>query len=148
MYWLNFSGVHSSLHSSCHHQIVLARFNLKIYYPPPDARQVWHFNKAETDLIRRPLNDFNWERAFTNGNVHEKVCIFIKSVLNVLSNYIPHETILCDDKDPQWFNSRIKCHLKAENKVFENYRNNKTNIQLLKGTLMQIRKSPYMSVFI
>ena len=94
------SGVHSSLHSSCNYQIVFAKFNLKICYPPPYSRQVWHFKEAETDIIRRAVNDFNWERAFSNTNVNLKVCIFNKSVLNVLSNFIPHETILCNDKDP------------------------------------------------
>ena len=29
------SGVHSSLHSNCHHQIIFAKFNLNIHYPPP-----------------------------------------------------------------------------------------------------------------
>ena len=88
------SGIHSSLHSSCHHQIVFAKFNLKICYPPPYSREVWHFKEAKTDLISRALNDFNWERAFSNTNVNEKVCIFNKSVLNVLSNFFPHKTIL------------------------------------------------------
>ena len=34
------SGVHSSFHSSCHHQIVFAKFNLKICYPPLYSREV------------------------------------------------------------------------------------------------------------
>ena len=85
----------------------------------------------KTELIRRPLNEFNWERAFSNIHVNEKVCIFNKSVLNVLSNFIPHETILCDDKDPPWFNSRIKSLLQDKNKIFKSYRKNKTNLQLL-----------------
>ena len=29
------SGVHPSLHPNCHHQIVYAKFNLKIHFPPP-----------------------------------------------------------------------------------------------------------------
>ena len=58
------SGVHYSLHSSCHHQTVFAKFNLKICYPPSYSRQAWNFKEAETGLIRRALNDFNWERAF------------------------------------------------------------------------------------
>ena len=29
------SSVHPSLHLNCHHQIVFAKFNLQIYYPPP-----------------------------------------------------------------------------------------------------------------
>ena len=53
------SGIHSSLHSSCHHQIVFAKFNLKICYPPPYSREVWHFKEAKTNLIGRALNDFN-----------------------------------------------------------------------------------------
>ena len=123
------SGIHSSLHSSCHHQIVFAKFNLKICYPPPYSREVWHFKEAKTDLIRRALNDFNWERTFSNTNV-----IFNKSVLNVLSNFIPHET------NPPWFNSRIKSLLQAKNKAFKNYRKNKINIQLLnKLNLLQER---------
>ena len=34
------SSVHSSLHSSCPNQIVFAKFNLKICYPPPYSREV------------------------------------------------------------------------------------------------------------
>ena len=34
------SGVHSSLHSSYHHQIVFAKFNLKICYPLPYSTEV------------------------------------------------------------------------------------------------------------
>ena len=34
------SGAYSSLHSNCHHQIIHARFNLKIYYPPPYELQI------------------------------------------------------------------------------------------------------------
>ena len=108
------SGVCSSFYSSCHHQIVFAKFNLKLCYPPPYARQVWHFKKEETNIIRRALNDFNWERTFLNTNVNKKVCIFKKSVLNVLSNFIPHEIILSDNKDLPWFNSRIKSLLQAK----------------------------------
>ena len=34
------SGVHSSLHSNCHHQIVFAKFNLHVVYPPPYLREI------------------------------------------------------------------------------------------------------------
>ena len=58
------AGIHPSLHASCHHQIVYAKFNLKIHYPPPYEREVWHFQKADINLIRRAVNEFNWEMAF------------------------------------------------------------------------------------
>ena len=27
-------GMHASLHVNCHHQIIFAKFNLQVYYPP------------------------------------------------------------------------------------------------------------------
>ena len=38
----------------------------------------------------------------------EKVLIFTKTVLNILRNFIPHEVIVCDNKDPPWFNGKNK----------------------------------------
>ena len=32
------SVVHSSIHENCHHQLVSAKFNLKVWYPPPYER--------------------------------------------------------------------------------------------------------------
>ena len=85
-----------------------------ISYPPPYSREVWHYREANTDLIRRAISNFNWEKAFYNTNVNKKVSIFSETILNVLSNYIPHETLTCDDKEPPWFNSRLKffCRIK------------------------------------
>ena len=34
------SSIHSSLHLSCHHQIIFCKLNLKIGYPPIYAREV------------------------------------------------------------------------------------------------------------
>ena len=65
-------------------------------------------SEEKTRLIRRAIKEFNWERAFSNTSVNEKVDIFNRTILNILSNFIPHEIIVCDDKDPRWFNYRIK----------------------------------------
>ena len=43
-----------------------------------------------------------------NTSVTEKVVIFNNTVLNILSDFIPHEIIVCDDKDLPWFNNKIK----------------------------------------
>ena len=102
------SGVHPSLHPNCHHQIVFAKFNLQIYYPPLYLWDIWLYKQANTEIIRRAITDFNWDRAFLNTNVNEKVSIFSNTILNILSKFIPHETIVCDDKDPPWFNGAIK----------------------------------------
>ena len=36
------SGVHPSLYPNSHHQIIFAKFNLKIIFPPPYFSNVWH----------------------------------------------------------------------------------------------------------
>ena len=50
------SDVHSSLHENCHHQIIYAKFNLKIYYQPPYEREIWHYQKASTENIRKAID--------------------------------------------------------------------------------------------
>ena len=47
------SGFHSSLHQNCYHQIIFAKFSLKVHYLPPYEREVWHFKKANTGHISR-----------------------------------------------------------------------------------------------
>ena len=58
------SGVHPSLQPNCHHSIVFAKFNLHIVYPPPYEREIWRYQKANIDLIKRALNSFDWEKRF------------------------------------------------------------------------------------
>ena len=106
------SGTQPSLHPNCHHRIIYAKFNRDVLYPPPYTREVWHYQDFNVHLIRRSINEFNWDRAFANKHVEEKVLIFNKTVLNDLSNFMPHEVIVCDDKDRQWFNGKIKSLMK------------------------------------
>ena len=47
------SGLHPSLHLNSHHQIIFAKFDLDIRYPPPYFRDVRHYQDANTVLIRR-----------------------------------------------------------------------------------------------
>ena len=110
------SGVYSSLHPNCHHQIVFAKFNLEIFYPPTYEREIWHYSKANTDLIRRSINEFSWENRFSNTDANQKVLSFNETIKNILSNFILQETIVCDDRDPQWINSKIK-NLIAEKNI-------------------------------
>ena len=47
------SGVHPSLHSNFHHQIIYAKFELKVFYPPPYERTMWRFSRANSDHIKK-----------------------------------------------------------------------------------------------
>ena len=86
------SGVHSSLHQNCHHQIIFAKFNLKVHYLPPYEREVWHFKKANTDHIKRAINGFPWERSFANLDINDKVHLFNKTIRNIYLMKLLHLT--------------------------------------------------------
>ena len=115
------SGIHSLLHSNCHHQIVFAKFNLSIFYPPPYERTVWYYERANTELITRAIDQFDWVRALSNVNVDEKVYFFTQTLLNIIQNFISHKTITCDDRDPPWINKEIKKLMLEKNLTFKSY---------------------------
>ena len=89
------SDVHLSLHLNCHHQLTYAKFNFKIHYLPPYEREIWHYQKANTDQIRKAIKQFSWNRSFKNLDVNEMTFLFNRTIKNILSNYIPH-----DNRDP------------------------------------------------
>ena len=111
------SSVHSSLHSNCHHQITYTKFNLKIHYPRPYECEIWHYHKANTEQIRKTIEQFSWDRSFKNLDVNE--------IVNhpSLSNNITHEIITCDDRDPPLINNRVKelINEKKNNDTFQGY---------------------------
>ena len=107
------SGVQPSLSSMCHHQIIYAKISFKVYFPPSYNREVWHYNDAKINLIQRSINNFDWKRAFRNLSINEQVELFNTTLLNIFSNFIPHETIKCNPKDPPWINKHIKRCFKA-----------------------------------
>ena len=100
------SVVHPSLHPNSHYQIIFAKFNQEIQYQPPYFCDIWHFEDANTDLIRQAIDMFDWDGAFINTDVNEKVIILNKTILNILSNFISLETLSADYKDPLWFTKK------------------------------------------
>ena len=68
------SGVHSSFHSNCHHQIIFSECNLKINYPPPYERVVLEYDKADKDLITKLSTLLIWKKSFQRdvlGIIHK-----------------------------------------------------------------------------
>ena len=91
------SSVHPSLHLNCHHQIIYAKFNHKTHYPLPYKCEIWHYQIANTNQIRKAIEQFSWDRSFENLDVNEMVYLINRIIKNILSNYIPHEIVICDD---------------------------------------------------
>ena len=109
------------LHLNRHHQIVFAKINLSIFYLPPYERTLWYNEKANTELIRRVIDQFAQLRALSNVNVDEKVYFFTKTLLNIIQNFIPSKAIFCDDRDPPWISKEIKKLMVEKNLTFKSY---------------------------
>ena len=118
------SGVHSSLHQNCHHQIVYSTFNLNIYYPPPYQRLVWDYKKVDSANIRKALDSVNWERLFDQKDINTQVMTLNETILNVFRNYVPKKYITIDDKDPLSMNETIKSKIETKNKLYKQYIDN------------------------
>ena len=84
-------------------------------------RETWHYEKANVDHIRRSVDEFLWERCFANTSINNKVHIFNKTIKNIMCNYIPHETIICDDRDPPWINKDIEQLISDKNHAYKSY---------------------------
>ena len=102
------SGVHASLHSTCHHEIIYVKFDLKIVHPPPYERTVWHFKHANSDHMKRAIDIFDGETALNYIDANDQISVFNSTILNIVSNFISNGTITCDDRDPPWMNGFIK----------------------------------------
>ena len=70
------SGIHPSLQPNCHHQIIFAKFNLDIAYQPPYEREIWYYQKVNVGLIKRAINSFDWEKAFSKIDADKMFSIF------------------------------------------------------------------------
>ena len=115
------SGIHSALHQNSHHQPIYAKINLKVCYPLPYELEIWHYQRANVDQIQRAIEQFSWEESFRNLNINEMVSLFNRTIKNILPNYIPHETIICDDKEPPCFNNNVKELIKQKNITYKSY---------------------------
>ena len=66
---------------------------------------------------------------FTNTNVNNKVYVFNKTIKNIMSNYIPHKTIICNDRDPPWINEDVKQLILDKNHPYKSYIGNDKSLK-------------------
>ena len=115
------SDVFPSIHQNCHRQIVFAKVNLNIFYPPPYTRGTWDYGKANLGAINNAIVNFDWEKAFSNVNVQAQVKLFNETLTNIFMNFVPNKRITVDDKDPPWVTENTKKLLKDKSKLYAQY---------------------------
>ena len=72
-------------------------------------REVWDYEKANTEKIKKAMSNFDWNKAFENLSVDEKVNFLNKTLLNIFRNYIPNKKIKCDYRQPPWMTDIKRC---------------------------------------
>ena len=71
--------------------------------------------------LKKTIEQFSWLKSFRNLCIKNMVYFFNKTTKNILSNYIPHETITCDDRGPPWINSKTKPLVQDINNKYRSY---------------------------
>ena len=95
------------------------------------AREMFH----STNLIRRATDMFDWDRAFVNTIVDEKMFTFNKTILNTLSNFVLQETLTVDDqKKKKKISSKRKTMF---TRAIENTKNNDNTQRFRRSELLQ-----------
>ena len=71
-------------------------------------------------MISKAVQGFDWDNAFLGKSTEQKASILKKTILNIMSNFIPNKIITIDDRDPAWINNKIKSLIKNKNEYFNN----------------------------
>ena len=50
------------------------------------------------------------------------VHLFNRTIENILRNFIPYETITCDNRDPPWINSSIRRLIQDTNEAYKRFK--------------------------
>ena len=100
--------VQPSLHPNCHHQIIFAKLNLTNFYRLTFIvkQLVWYYQQP--NFIKRAIELSDWEKSLSNLDVNKQVSVFNETIMNIFENFIPHETITYNEKDPPLMTKQIK----------------------------------------
>ena len=69
---------------------------------------------------------FDWDKALLFNDVDKQVAIFSETLMNIMQNVVPNETI-CDKRNASWINKEIKQLLEQKNQFYKRFiQSNKT----------------------
>ena len=115
------SGVLPSLYPRCHHQVTFAKVNFKISFPQAYKRKIWDFSRADSRLIRRAMDEFDWDRAFTGVDLNRQVSLLTETITNIFSNFVPNKTITVRNKDALWMTDGVKRLILEKAKIYRRF---------------------------
>ena len=75
--------------------------NFQIPPIPSYERKIWHFGRANIPLIRRSITNFPWSEVLNgNSDPNWQAKTFTEIILNIMTNFIPNETIIVKPRNP------------------------------------------------
>ena len=119
------SGTRPSPDPVCHHQITYCKANFNLPPSPPYEREFWYYPRANTALIQRSMQSFPWEQRLNiNQDRNWQAREFTKIFLNIMSNFIPHETKKIIPRENPWITKPLKAMIKRKDRLYKNYKKN------------------------
>ena len=126
-------GIDVSMFKKCHHNIIYGKIDIRVPLLSVYVHEVWDNKKANVENIKKAVSNFNWNRAFENLSVDEKVELLNETLLNIFWNYILSKKIKCDYRQPPWMTDNIQKSLKQRSKLTKIfYKNGKRNSDHIK----------------
>ena len=102
----------------CHHQIIYCKANFCLPPPPPYEMELWYYPRANRDLLQRSMTNFPWEQHLNlNPDPNWQAKEFTKIFLNIMSNFIPHETKKILPRDSPWVTKPLKAMINRKNSL-------------------------------
>ena len=102
------SGVNSSLDQTCKHQIAYCKCSIKSPQILPIKRKVWHYDKANRDLINRAITNFQWDLHLNKiPNPNYQVDFVNKTILNIFNNFVTSSTLTSKINEPKWTTRKV-----------------------------------------
>ena len=119
------SGVRSSLDQTCKHQITYCKLSIKSPRIPASKRLVWHYDKANSDLMNRAISDYQWDFHLNKlPNPNSQVKFLNKTILNKITNFVHSSSIMSNIREPKWVTRYIKNLLRKQEQFYKKYRLN------------------------
>ena len=86
---------------------------------------MWHYHKANRDLINKAITDFKWEfHVNKTPNPNSRVKYLNQTILKIITNFVPSSTIHTNINEPKWITRDIKYLLGIQKKLYTTYRLN------------------------
>ena len=91
--------------------------------PPSFERKIWHYDRANITVIRRCISCFPWSDVLNeNPDPNWQAETSTEILLNIMTNFIPNETITVKPRNPPWITKPIKTMLNKQSRLFKNFK--------------------------